>query len=354
MIKQVIAAALAAAIGAAACGCSEEGKTSLSPVDNTVTSDTGSADESRQVSQTTTTAVTTAAPTETTTAKTTTAKKPDPVEVDMTPIYNSAAWFTKVNTVTSNEELKETIDRLDQLINKMGSKVGIAYQDLTNGITVTYNSNKYFQTCSTIKVPYCKALLESGVSTDELVTITKIYEGAAPGEGHLNYSDLNKQYTVQKLIENAVRLSDNTAYTNLILKYGRWVFNSMQYNKGIAYQLSEGYYFSMASAYEMMKSYKDIYDYSLEDEKGKWLVQLMTECDFNEQISAALSDKYTVAHKYGSDQETKSYSDCAICYAERPFVLCIFTEQPPETDEANKYFQDLAETFGKLNEILVS
>ena len=367
MIKKVIAAVLAVMLGAAVCGCAEEGKTSLSMVDDpgghrpvvvtestvaTKEGDTTAKEDSSSAAESVTTTRTV------TTEKVTTAnapeKKIEPVAVDMQPIYNSAAWFTKVNTVTSNEELKAAISRLDELIAKLGSKVGFAYQDLTNGITVTYNANKQFQTCSTIKAPYCKALLESGVGLDDMVPITKFYMAAAPEEGHLTANDLNKEFTVRKLIENSIRLSDNTAYMNLILKYGRYVFNSMQYKKGINYLLYDEYYFSMASANEMMKSYKDIYDYSLSDENGKWLIKLMTETNFNKQISAALGDKYSVAHKYGSDQETLSYSDCAICYAERPFVLCIFTEQHPETDEANQYFIDLANTFDKLNEIILS
>ena len=357
MIKKIIAAALAAVIASAACGCSDEGKTSLSPLDSSSGSNSGAVtsppkDDSSIPAATILTDASSKAEKNT---KATTAKpKPTPVAVEMQPIYDSAAWFSKVNTVTSNEELKAAITKLDELINKMGSNVGFAYQDLTNGVTISYNANKEFQTCSTIKVPYCKALLENGTDLDELVTISKIYQDAAPEEGHLNGSDLNKQYSVRKLIENSVRLSDNTAYTNLINKYGRWVFNSIQYKKGINYLIYDGYYFSMASANEMMKSYKDVYEYALSDERGKWLMQLMTETSFNEQISAALSKKYTVAHKYGSDQETKSYSDCAICFAERPFVLCIFTEQRPETDEANQYFRDLASTFDKLNEVILS
>ena len=366
MIKRITAVLLAVMIGMAVCGCSDEGLTSLSPVENS------DSEEHRPVIVTESTVatnadsseekVTTGADAKVTTSQTAasaeitskvTEKKPDPVDVDMQPIYNSKAWFTKVNHVTSNKELAETIAKLDELIAKLGNNVGIAYQDLTNGITVTYNAAKQFQSCSTIKVPYCKALLESGISLDEQVNITKFYMDAAPEEGHLNAGDLNKQFSVKKLIENSIKLSDNTAYMNLILKYGRYVFNSMQYKKGINYLLYDEYYFSMASASEMMKSYKDVYDYSLTDENGKWLIDLMTHTSFNKQISAALGSKYTVAHKYGSDQETNSYSDCAICYAERPFVLCIFTEQRPETDEADQYFIDLANTFDKLNSIIL-
>lgn len=358
MLKRIITCALTVLIAAGTCGCSEDGTTSLVPLDASSSSgenssaagaDSGTGEAE---SQAVTAAVTTAPPKET--KKATTTPKKDPVPAEMDSIYASAAWFSKVSTVTSNEELKEQIQKLDAAIAKFGSKLGFAYQNLNTGVTITYNSSKQFQTCSTIKVPYCMALLKSGVDLDEQVTINRIYTDAAPEDGHLTGADYKKQYSVRKLIENSVMLSDNTAYVNLIDKYGRYVFNSGQYQNGINYLMYDGYYFSMASASELMKSYKMLYDYSQTDERGKWLVQLMLETSFNRQISGALGKKYAVAHKYGSDQETLSYHDCAICYADPPFLLIILTEQRPETEEADDYFRELSEIFDKLNQIIVS
>ena len=353
MRKKFIASILSAALALSTAGCADSAATSLTALDASTSAN--SADSSETV--TSTAAATTAATTssaETTTTTAAPAPKPDPVAVDMNYIINSRAYFTKANTVTSNDELKKTLDELDEMILKFGQNLGFAYYNPQTGITVSYNANKSFQTCSTIKVPYIEALLESGVNLDEEVTINRIYTDAAPEEGHLTVNDYHKKYTVRKLIENSVKLSDNTAYVNLIDRFGRYVFNSHQYSSGINYLLSEGYYFSMCTASAMLESYKGIYNYSLNDKNGEWLVDLMTNTSFNYQISAALSQKYKVAHKYGSDMETNSYHDCAICFAESPYIICIFTEQVPETDAANESFHKLALIFDKLNEILVS
>ncbi|MBR4555021.1 MAG: serine hydrolase [Ruminococcus sp.] len=374
MNKEKILAALAAAVFLTASGCSDSpGKlvpadssssqagsvTAELPADSTADTTASAADTASETvtqSETVTSQTTTSAAASTTkeTAKKTTPRSKTTVEVDNTPIFNSAAWFSKVNKVTSNEDLKTWVGKLDNVIKSYGSRLGFAYYDVINGVTISYNANTKFQTCSTIKVPYCKALLESGISPDELVTIRKAYAYAAPEPGHLTADDINKKYTVKSLIENTVRLSDNTAYINLIDTYGRYVFNSMQYRLGINCLMYDGYYFGMATANEMLASFIDVYEYSNQSELGKWLVKLMCETSSNYQISAALGERYKVAHKYGADHETSSYHDCAICYAERPFILCIMTEQTPETDEANQSFQEMAEIFAELNEIIVS
>lgn len=364
MTKKIIAAALAAVMAAGLGSCGSSGST-LTVIQKTDSQ--AAVTEAPEVSVPETTDApadssggeTTAAPVSSekeTAAITTTAApvKKDPVPVEINYIYNSKAWFSKVNQVTDNDELKKELDKLDDMINRYGMSLSFAYQNLDNDVMITYNTNKQFETCSTIKAPYAKSLLESGISLDDEVTITDIYTDAAPEEGHLTYADAGKTYTVRKLMENAISLSDNTAHMNLIKKYGRYTFNAYEARIGAKCYIYEGYYFAKCTAYDMLLNYKDIYDYSKQDENGKFLLRQLIDSTFDYQISDALSSKYQVAHKYGSDQLTKSYHDCAICLADSPYVLCIFTEQTPETEAANNMFHELAEIFDHLNELIVS
>lgn len=296
----------------------------------------------------TTVPATTAAPPVTTT------KAPDPVAIDMEPVYASAAWFSAVHTTISNQELKETINKLDEIISRYGSSLSFAYQNMNTGVTITYNTNKQYQTCSTVKAPYAKSLMEYGVDLDEQIKITEIYKGAAPEEGHINYGDVGKMFTVRQLIKNAIELSDNTAHMTLIKRFGYSIYNNYESRIGAHSYLYSGYYFGMCTAYDMLVNYTDIYKYSISDDRGKELKQMLIDSTFDYQISDALASKYPIAHKYGSDMLTNSYHDCAICYADSPFVLCIFSEQKPETEAANTMFRELALIFDKLNTLIVS
>ncbi len=296
----------------------------------------------------------TTVPTESTTTTTTTTKRPDPVPVDNNVIAASPVWFSEIHQVTSNERLQKCLDRLKEYTSKFGSKLGFSYENMDTGVIISFNASNSYWTCSTVKAPYVKSILEQGVDMDEMITIGTIWTGDTPEGDQLYFDDKGKQYSVKKLIENTILLSDNTAYNNLVDRYGRQVFNNMQYRIGANYFLYDPYIFTKCTPDDMRRSYRDIYNFAEENENGKMLVDLMSRAEFNMQIGAALGKKYTVAQKFGTDFETSSYSDCAICYAASPFVLCIYTEQKPETDEANEMFRDIALIFDELNEIIVN
>ena len=296
----------------------------------------------------------TTAPTESTTTTTTTTKRPDPVPVDNSIISASPVWFSQIKQVTSNERLQKCLDRLKEYTSKFGSNLGFAYENMDTGVVISFNASTSYWTCSTVKAPYVKSILEQGVDLDEMITIGSIWTGDTPEGDQLYFDDKGKQYSVKKLIENTILLSDNTAYNNLVDRYGRQVFNNLQYRIGANYFLYDPYIFTKCTPDDMRRSYRDIYNFAKENENGKMLVDLMSRAEFNHQIGAALGKKYTVAQKFGTDFETSSYSDCAICYADSPFVLCIYTVQKPETEEANKMFMDIALIFDELNEIIVN
>lgn len=379
--KKILCCICAASIILAASGCGKEvkrsqtsseivtGRTSSQPDVSEAESQTGTdasgtdtdtetetgTDTGTETDTDTDTTTTTTAPEDTTTTTTTTTVRPDPVPVDNSIVSSTYVWFSELHEVTDNERLRDCVKRLDEYITKFGAKLGFSYENMETGIIISYNATGQFWTCSTIKAPYVKSILaQDNIDLDEMITIGSVWLGAAPEEGHITAADQGKQFSVKKLIENTIMLSDNTAYNNLVDRYGREVFNNSMNSIGASYYLYSPYIFTKTTADNMRRSYKDIYQFAEENEKGKWLVELMTKSVFNEQIGAALGSKYPVAQKYGTDNETVSYSDCAICYAPSPFVLCIYTTQKPETEEANAMFKDLALIFDELNEIIVS
>ncbi|MBR6045359.1 MAG: serine hydrolase [Ruminococcus sp.] len=383
MKKQLSAAVCAAAILMTGCGNSITPLDPLNPIDReytqipTVTTTTAAAppeesvtasvtgtsapEQSESVTETeippeqTTPSVTeTPAPTETEKQTTPAVTVPmDPVPVDQNVIASSSVWFSGITTVGNNDEFRACVDELNKLVASYGYKIGFAYENMVTGASIRYNAATRFPSCSTIKVPYVKSLIDSGIDLDEQIPIIKAWYNAEPEPGHLTGADIGKSYPARKLIANAVSLSDNTAYINLIEHYGRYVFNAYAQNHGTNIYLTQGYYFTPLTAGDLLTCYKDVYKLGEATETGKWLCELMQQSSFNMQIGAALGDKYPVSHKYGTDCETNSYHDVAICYAEKPFVLVIMTEQVPETEAANKMFRDAALVFDRLNNVIL-
>ena len=48
----------------------------------------------------------------------------------------------------------------------------------------------------------------------------------------------------------------------------------------------------------------------------------------------------------------RAFNDCAIVYANSPYVLCIFTNQYPETEESCEIFKELALVFDDINSLV--
>lgn len=273
-----------------------------------------------------------------------------------TPVdYNVNGWYgftiNNFDMVYSNEELKECFDKVQKICNDANFSMGFSYKNINTGVYVGYNQYNKYMTCSTIKAPLVKSLLVKGIDLDKEISRTYIWPGDS---GELSKEAYGTVHTAKELIEYTIQKSDNTAYYILCKTFGTDVFNQTQYKLGSGYTL--GYYgewiFTYCTSDDMMKDYEDIYWFAEENEQGKWLIDLMCDTDLNIQIGQALGDKYRVAQKYGSEFNENVFNDCAIVYADSPFVLCIFTNQRPETEESCKVFRDLALAFDEINSLI--
>lgn len=278
-----------------------------------------------------------------------------PVETRPPVDYNVSGWYgftiNGFNQVYSNEELQECFDRIQEICNDANFSMGFSYKNVNTGAYVGYNQYNRYLTCSTLKAPYAKSLLVKGIDLDTQVTRNYVWPGDT---GTVVDAPYGTVYTARELIELAILESDNSAYYMLCKTFGTDVFNQTQYSLGSGYTL--GYYgdwiFTYCTSDDMMKDFEDIYWFAEENEQGRWLIDLMSNTKMNMQITQALGDEYRVAHKYGSEFNEITFNDCAIVYADSPFVLCIFTKQYPETEESCKVFRELALEFDKINSLI--
>ena len=276
--------------------------------------------------------------------------EPEEISQDMLNSHSvSVSGFSKVK---SNEKLEECFSRLDEICRSFGYSIAFSYENIETGAQVNYNSMKQFMTCSTIKAPYVKSILASGIDLDEKIVKDKNWPGDIVGEDYIASTAMGTEFTAKELIEAAIQRSDNTAYYLLEQHYGWNVFNDLQYRLGSYYYVGADWIFTYATTSDMLKSYRDIYEFGEESELGEWLTDLMTDTDLNEQIGKKLSEKYKVSQKYGSEFNESVYNDCAVVYAQSPFVLCIYSNQYPETEKSNQVFIDLADIFDEINSLI--
>lgn len=271
--------------------------------------------------------------------------KPESFNVDGD--YNF--YYDGFDKVYSNDKLKKCFDKLEKICDEADFDLSFSYQSMTSNVIVSHNTYTRYLTCSTIKAPYVKSLLQQGIDLDTEITRYDCWDG---DDGMIALEPYGTKHTAKELIEYAIQESDNTAYYLLWRTFGYYQFNQNLYSLGANCTLGDSWIFTYCTVTDMAKCYKDIYDFAEENEQGKWLISLMENTDLETQITAALGGKYDVAHKYGSEFDESNFHDCAIVYADSPFVLCIFTNQMPETEESCKVFKDLAKVFDDINNLI--
>lgn len=323
----------------------EDEKTSGESVEDEDENEETAAAETTTVAETTTAAETTAVP------ETETVTEAAPTDVDSSALSgHSFSIDNFVTQVYSNEELENAFDEIDSIISEYGTSISFAYYNIDTGAAVRYNESKSYGTCSTVKAPYCKYLLESGIDLDEEFGVSYYWSGDYGTVASMSYGT---KLTAREYITYTICQSDNSAYYNLVKHYGYYGFNEMNRSLGVSYSLGNTWIFTHCTAEDLLKQYIDIYEFAEENERGRWLVELMQDTDVETQITAELAEEYPVAHKYGSDSSQTCFHDCAIVYANSPFVLVIMTNQVPETEESCKVFRRLARQFDNVNSLLV-
>lgn len=277
-------------------------------------------------------------------------EKNSPEDFNINGYFNFS--YDNFNMVYSNEELEKVFDRLDDLCQNTNFQLAFSYENIESGATVNYNSYEQFLTCSTIKAPYIKSLLADNIDLNDKITKNYNWAGDTDDDDIVANMDNGKKFTAKELIEYAIIDSDNTAYMMLHDNYGYESFNNMQVQLGSNYIIGSDYIFTQATTSDMLKNYIDIFKFGESSQNGKWLIDLMKNASYNEQIGRALGKKYDVAQKYGADSNENAFNDCAICYADSPFVLCVFTVQPPDDPKSCEIFKSLAVIFDEINTLL--
>ncbi|MCD7773348.1 MAG: class A beta-lactamase-related serine hydrolase [Ruminococcus sp.] len=322
-------------------------------VEKSSTTDSSSSVTEQEEETTTTSTTTTTTTTITTTTTTTTAVtlEYNPASVD-TNSFDYSFSLSDFDMVTSPSDFENFLDELQEVVNEADFKLAFSFKNIETGAAINYNESASFLTCSTIKAPFVKSILEQNINLDEMISKTLTWSGDT---GYVASLDYGTQISAKELIRRTLSYSDNSAYYNLHNYYGYSQFNANQAELGSSITLGSSWIFTYCTSLDMLKNFEDIYYYIEDGEYGDLMLEYMTadDVDVNMQIRYALESKYTVAEKYGSQFNSGSqFHACAIVYADSPFVLTIFTDQYPETEESAKVFQNLAVIFDNINTVI--
>ncbi|MDD4124842.1 MAG: class A beta-lactamase-related serine hydrolase [Eubacteriales bacterium] len=250
-------------------------------------------------------------------------------------------------------EIITLVSSLTSIIGNAGAEVGIYYEELDTGYSISYNKEKKFCSGSVIKAPYAMYLMSSDIDLNQKLTLQANQK--MEGSGIIKDNAAGTSYTIEKLIEYSIVNSDNTAYRMLYDCFEFGSFNMYTYEFGIDTGCSSSEYLGylgFISAYEAGVLFKDIYRRSKTNEAAGRLLGYLSDTQYSYLLPAGITN-HTVAHKYG--YMTGSYkvlNDVGIVLDTHPYIIAILTDINPSGGNGRSTFKSLASAINGFHDNL--
>lgn len=206
------------------------------------------------------------------------------------------------------------------------SNVGVFVQDVKTGAWMGINEREGFIPSSLLKIPLMLAVLkkvEQGEIklTDTIILIEKDLEA---GSGELYRKGAGAQLTVWELLKEMIAASDNTAKNVLLRQVSDNDLNAVFAHVGISKPNLTTRFQVTPRGYN--RFFKLLYFSTfLSPELSEKALDLTTDTQEEDLLSAGVPVEIQVAHKYGSNMF--GLHDCGIVYhTKNPYFICVMTK----------------------------
>lgn len=221
--------------------------------------------------------------------------------------------------------------KVASIVDSSSGRFGISFVDLRTGESFGINEDDVFTAASTFKLPlnlYLYTLAAKGqIDLDEKMTFTE--DDYEDGTGVIQNEQPGAEFTLRRLSEVSITVSDNVAANMLIRRLG--------YDQVLAFARSLG-----AKAPEQQNGYsmttpKDMAIYlkavlALQKKYpalGDELLGYLANTEFNDRLPGKLPPGLTVAHKIGT--QVNVINDAGIVFLKgRPYLLVELSERVDE------------------------
>lgn len=234
--------------------------------------------------------------------------------------------------------LKKSVEFIidQQITNNKISFASIYYRDLNNGPWMGINEKEYFSPASLIKVPVMMAYLKEA-EEDPFILEKKIINSKAFDYSQQNVTpteilQLDKEYTVEDLINRMIIYSDNAAYELLLDNIDNMkifkVYKDLDVDISKAQQDPNG---NIITVKDYSSFFRILFNSSyLEEKMSEKALNILSKTQYYKGLVAGLPQNITVSHKFGERQflpsHEKQLHDCGIVYLpNKPYLICVMS-----------------------------
>jgi beta-lactamase class A len=235
------------------------------------------------------------------------------------------------------ENFQEELHELTDTFKAEGKAdtIAVYFRDLNNGPTFGIHADKDFIPASLLKVPvmmayYKNADEDASILNNEIAYNTQIDFGN-DGKQLIPPSheiETGRTYTVNELITRAITQSDNSAITLLITNIDGRRVHELYKMLGVREDVLNG-----PNSYLTVKEYaaffRILFNASyLSRKNSERALQLLTETEYKNGLSAGIPSDVLIAHKFGEGGDARLHQihDCGIVYYPgHPYLLCVMS-----------------------------
>jgi len=258
----------------------------------------------------------------------------------------------------NTDKLQKACEKADEEIG--GGILSVGYENLKTGEEFYFNKDHIFPAASIVKVPilmeYFHQMEQGTLESGEIKKLDK--SDKVGGAGVLFELHNRLELTLEDLVILMIVISDNTASNMMLDRLGMDEINAYMKTLGLSdtvigrkFMIDPKTKFSknFTSVPDMVKLYGKLYrEEILNPENTKEAIEILSRQQYREKIPLLLPKKTKVAHKTG--EITGVRHDCAmILHDEKPYTLCVLTEELPDVIRADRVIAELSLFF--YNEI---
>lgn len=243
--------------------------------------------------------------------------------------------------------------------NNSVTSVSVYFRDLDTGPWFGINEHNDFAPSSLLKVPVMMAFYKEAESNPAILSQKITYTSQPAGLISQNFPPehpivLGKTYTVEQLIESMIIDSDNAALGLLEDNIDNRKIDQVTLDLGIT-----------TATNATPTDFMDVSEYStlfrvlyystyLNQTYSEKSLELLSQAEFDQGLTALLPKNLTVAHKFGEREAGNGIHqlhDCGIVYyPNHPYLLCVMTKGPNFADLATTIQQISAKVYEMIHQ----
>lgn len=242
-------------------------------------------------------------------------------------IFKKSGSVKYVNLENKIQEISEKMTDDSQ-----SQHISIYFRDMNNGPWFGLNEEERFTPASLLKVPIMIAYFKKTEGDLDFLNHKVVFRSSGGNMGFMQnikpkvHLEDNKEYTIDQIIENMIKYSDNDATNFLIENIDENYLRKIYEDLGIK-NPSPDKTEDFMTVKEYAAFFRILYNASyLNKEMSEKALNLLSEIDFKDGLMAGISNDITISHKFGERKNGNSLQlhDCGIIYYPgRPYLLCV-------------------------------